>query len=374
MTSAQENAPALVRTDPAPPRLWMLVVGSLCTILGAAFVAYYVYTWVLETYEVEPFEAARTAVTMIGVPTAAGAVFVALRTLRLKERQEHTDRQRLVDAQRVYDLSYNTEHTRRANEREVQLRSRYVSAAEQIGNTSAAVRLAGINAMAQLADDWEGQRQACVDVLCAYLRLPQLRVNGELDEADGVVRATVQQLLAIGLRASNRQGEDALWSNVRLDLRGAVLKDFDLKGASVPVARFADAVFEGVTSFVGAYLADASFRNAEFRGLVSFSGCRFERINFHESTFLSTVKFRGTIFEGMVNFADAVFDGDLLLDNVRSKRRFNFLRTEFDREPVFSGVHFDSRVSSCTVRGTSIPNRNVGSKKRMEEGAEARLP
>jgi hypothetical protein len=26
--------------------------------------------------------------------------------------------------------------------------------------------------MAGLADDWPGQRQTCVDVLCAYLRMP----------------------------------------------------------------------------------------------------------------------------------------------------------------------------------------------------------
>jgi hypothetical protein len=27
--------------------------------------------------------------------------------------------------------------------------------------------------MAGLADDWEENRQACADVLCAYLRMPQ---------------------------------------------------------------------------------------------------------------------------------------------------------------------------------------------------------
>jgi hypothetical protein len=35
-----------------------------------------------------------------------------------------------------------------------------------------AVRLAGAYAMAGLADDWPENRQTCVDVLCAYLRLP----------------------------------------------------------------------------------------------------------------------------------------------------------------------------------------------------------
>ena len=38
--------------------------------------------------------------------------------------------------------------------------------------TSKAIRLAGVYAMAGLAGDWEENRQTCVDVLCAYLRIP----------------------------------------------------------------------------------------------------------------------------------------------------------------------------------------------------------
>ncbi|WP_328884816.1 hypothetical protein [Streptomyces sp. NBC_00316] len=53
-----------------------------------------------------------------------------------------------------------------------QLADRYTAAAEQLGHEQAAVRLAGIYALARLADDWEEQRQVCIDVLCAYLRIP----------------------------------------------------------------------------------------------------------------------------------------------------------------------------------------------------------
>jgi hypothetical protein len=50
---------------------------------------------------------------------------------------------------------------------------RFATAAEQLGSDKpAAVRLAGVYGMAGLADDWEANRQTCVDVLCAYLRLP----------------------------------------------------------------------------------------------------------------------------------------------------------------------------------------------------------
>ncbi|MEV7297696.1 hypothetical protein AB0N79_39785 [Streptomyces microflavus] len=52
-----------------------------------------------------------------------------------------------------------------------QLTERYTKAAEQLGHEQAAVRPAGVYAIARLADDWPEQRQVCVDVLCAQLRM-----------------------------------------------------------------------------------------------------------------------------------------------------------------------------------------------------------
>src|SRR5664279_2640916 len=49
---------------------------------------------------------------------------------------------------------------------------RFAAAAAQLGAPTAAERLAGVYAMAALADAWEIHRQQCIDVLCGYLRLP----------------------------------------------------------------------------------------------------------------------------------------------------------------------------------------------------------
>jgi hypothetical protein len=56
-------------------------------------------------------------------------------------------------------------------ERQSALATRYQDAATQLGSDKAAIRLAGVYAMARLADDWEEEAQTCVDVLCAYLRM-----------------------------------------------------------------------------------------------------------------------------------------------------------------------------------------------------------
>src|SRR6201996_4637647 len=53
------------------------------------------------------------------------------------------------------------------------LNERFATAAGQLGNDRPpAIRLAGVYAMAGLADDWQENRQTCVDVICAYLQLP----------------------------------------------------------------------------------------------------------------------------------------------------------------------------------------------------------
>jgi hypothetical protein len=60
-----------------------------------------------------------------------------------------------------------------AEQRTRTLNERFATAAGQLGSDKPpAVRLAGVYAMAGLADDWPENRQTCVDVMCAYLRMP----------------------------------------------------------------------------------------------------------------------------------------------------------------------------------------------------------
>src|SRR5262245_3638386 len=67
------------------------------------------------------------------------------------------------------------------------LNERFATAAGQLGGDKPpAVRLAGVYAMAGLADDWRENRQTCVDVLCGYLRMPYEPDPG--DEAPGPER------------------------------------------------------------------------------------------------------------------------------------------------------------------------------------------
>ena len=60
-----------------------------------------------------------------------------------------------------------------AEQRTRTLNERFATAADRLGSDKpSAVRLAGVSAMAGLADDWGQNRQTCVEVLCGYLRMP----------------------------------------------------------------------------------------------------------------------------------------------------------------------------------------------------------
>lgn len=370
-----EEAPSQSRQDPTPPKLSILVVGTVLTVAVAACLAYIVFLWVLGQFGVEPFEAARTAVTLIGVPTAAGAVFVALRNLRLKERQEHTDKQRLVDAQRAFDLTYDVEHTRRRIDREAQLRTRYVSAAEQIGNASAAVRIAGVNAMAQLADDWKDQRQACVDVLCAYLRLPPIATPAGRDEADAVVRRTVQQLIVRGVKQTPaKEGDPAQkrgsskWGPIEINLRGATLVDFHMAGAHAISMDFTQAVFEGYTHIVGCSFTQAVFAATSFKARATFRNCTFARASFYSTFFADVANFSRSTFEGATVFEKMDFQAPVVLRNVTAARPIRFRATSFDSLPTLVDEKFHCLLEGCSVRGVPVedspgPDTNDGNPK-----------
>lgn len=81
------------------------------------------------------FSVARSVATLFGVVGALVLAALAYRRQTTSENQHDLDRERHND------------------ERAVNLRTRFATATDQLGHDSAAVRLAGVYALAQLADD-----------------------------------------------------------------------------------------------------------------------------------------------------------------------------------------------------------------------------
>jgi len=200
---------------------------------------------------------------------------------------------------------------------------RFTSASEQLGSDKAAVRLAGVYAMASLADDSTEHRQACIDVMCGYIRMPYTppadnvesadMSADEVKEATAVAREARQErevrLTVIRLIGEHLQiGARSSWQGGRFDFTGATLDGGDFREIEVTagtVLNFANASFrKGVVAFSGARLTG---------GMVGFGGAEFAggRVNFDGATisggrlYLSGAKFSG----GAVTFAAASLSG-----------------------------------------------------------------
>lgn len=218
---------------------------------------------------------------------------------------------------------------------------RFQKASEQLGNDAAATRLAGVYAMASLADDWADRRQSCVDVLCAYLRMhfepdppedaDQLRAwHGERQVRQTAVRVIAEHL---------RDAAPVSWQRCSLDFTGVVFAE----GDSFSGARFLGVkVYFGDTRFAA---PDISFRGTEFGGDdISFRRAHFAggTVRFLDATFSGRfVNFRGTRFSGGdVTFAGAEFRSEQV---AFSGATFEDASVAFDNTTFGSGtVHFDA--------------------------------
>ncbi|MEU0311511.1 hypothetical protein [Streptomyces cyaneofuscatus] len=129
-----------------------------------------------------------------------------------------------------------------------QLAERYTKAAEQLGHDQAAVRLAGVYAMARLADDWEEQRRVCVNVLCAYLRMPYETDTGSEGYMKGEreVRLTIIRTIRDHLQDPTAA---TTWCGYDLDFTGAVFDGGDFAGVRIIGGKvdFRGAVFSSGT-------------------------------------------------------------------------------------------------------------------------------
>jgi Pentapeptide repeats (9 copies) len=190
-------------------------------------------------------------------------------------RATSRDTQQALEEQRKQlDRTLAEQRTRTLNER-------FATAAEQLGSDKPAVRLAGVYAMAGLADDWEENRQTCVDVLCAYLRMPYEPDPGQdAPEAQRLVFQAIREVrhTVVRIIAAHLQKEAAVsWQGLNFDFTGAVFDGGDFSGAWFSGGRvdFGGAQFsDGRVDFGGAQFSDGrvDFRRARFcGGTVDFS-------------------------------------------------------------------------------------------------------
>ncbi|HXP22032.1 MAG TPA: pentapeptide repeat-containing protein [Streptosporangiaceae bacterium] len=196
-----------------------------------------------------------------------------------------------------------------APERAEEFGQRLTAIAARFGPGQDKVRLADVQDLAILTDEWAENRQSCVNVLCGYLQTPyQPEPPAHAPVAQRLAFRRVHELrhTAIQVIAAHLRKDAAVsWQGLDFDLSGVVFDGGDFSGA----------VFRhGTVSFDRAvFCGDISFERAEFRGDVSFERARFAggTADFGGAMFRSgMVSFeRAEFAAGKVSFAGAVFSG-----------------------------------------------------------------
>jgi len=195
------------------------------------------------------------------------------------------------------------------------LTERFGSAAQQLGDNAAPVRLAGAYAMAALADEWVEQRQQCIDVLCGYLRLPYTGDPGPgqpsiivSEHTWPVGNGTGRETFTYDIRPGEREVRQSMVRVITSHLRPSAVTDwsemtFDFTGALLEDADFSNVTFSGeMTSFDDVTFSGRAtwFERATFAG---------ERTLFAGATFPGTTTFIGATFSGTTTFIGATFSG-----------------------------------------------------------------
>ncbi|MFD0559591.1 pentapeptide repeat-containing protein [Stackebrandtia endophytica] len=300
----------------------------------------------------------------LGLTVTAGiGGVVALVVAYRKQRLNETAEQRL-------DAAATREDTKLFNER-------FGAAAQLLASAEPANRLAGIYAMAGLADDWNNGRQTCINVLCGYLRLPYTPPSDTTEDftpeqsAEHAERAAHRQvrhalLDLLGERLRTEPDPSYTWHGYTFDLAGSTIDGGNLAGIQVTEGtrmNFEGAAFTGgEVSFSRARFAggEVFFHRAEFTGgRVSFSGAKFTagrvafrnaeftggEVSFHRAEFTGRrVSFSGAKFTGgEVSFSGAEFTGGEVAF-VRAEfagGRVSFVGARFaSGEVSFSGAEF----------------------------------
>lgn len=273
-----------------------------------------------------------------------------------------------------------------------------IKATDQLGHEKSAVRQAGLHSLERLAQDHPQHRQAIVNIICAYLRIPftppfRLPINRDkVDRFRGkraplwmrpagaavsngvskdqklqeqVVRKTAQGILASHLRKVRNEGgprfpmrekDSTFWKDIAINLEGAVLVDADFSGCEFEYAFFDRASFIGSeTSFF-----DASFVYASFRDSIFESSTR--HASFQKSRFILGVDFERAEFNCYADFTKSrltsghvpAFFGTQFCQgaafaraNIRARSQFSIFGT-FYGDTTFRGAIFEEEVDvSC---------------------------
>lgn len=330
-------------SDRTPVRLSLVFLFGFLFSLGVVAGL----TWLFAAYETadwfpwlhEPrlsqdkfFEVIRNAVTMGAALGVGITLFFSYRrqrtteaTQRITAEAQRTAAEAQKTAAKALELStrqHELERERRQDAVVSELRSRYSVAAEQLGAPAPTVKLAGVFALATLADDWSRQdssadRQTCIDLLLATYRSTD----------DHVMQAAIWRTVTDRFRPKANTG--GRWEGCHVDFSETSLPGSKLD--SIRIDGFLD--FSQTSSTRGPYIVQgATLRQ---RGLLSFNGAVHSGLEFRDCVFESgQLDLTDVFVDQRILFQQCHFDGTyVLLDRAGNSKNLEFIACSFSSFP-----------------------------------------
>ena len=294
---------------------WVLVATAAYTLLNWLWGDRGIFSgWSLEENTSTPLERIKVSLTILGGIGGIGYLVIKFRERSALERSEADEK--------------------------------LVRAVQQLGDTSPQVRIAGVYALADVADTYEGPyHQRVVDILCGYLRTDRLLkdANGETRYAtnkdgffnydhplssDGPVESAILSIIASHLRPlqtapKNKRNKTDLgpWSSYRIDLHNTILTE--------------------QVYFVNCHFKQLDLRRATLFDRAIFSGSHFfEAASFEYSTFKQTVDFNQAHFDFHSSFQGALFKKMLFSITPNSTQRPTSVKLPSRETPDFTERSF----------------------------------
>jgi hypothetical protein len=298
---------------------------------------------------------------------------IAARALRISATAQETAAEALQLANKQHQLDVDRRHDDSVRE----LHTRYGRAAEQLAHGEVAVRLAGVHAVTALADDWyfhheADQRQACLDLLCSYYRIPAKDTDRQ--DLDVPVRETIWSSVISRLAADCP--EPRSWSSSKFNFRqlqdaparlaDVLIRDgqLDFSGSNFPV---------GLNS-LGSVILSGALDLSDIRvdhGGVQFWGLRLAggrlHAGFATNSPVQTLKFKECEFDGgrlilntglaQVDFIECIFDGsELDFRMAWSLTKAKFINCRFEVDVM--SQRLDDKEPAEWLRGVELVVRD----------------